>query len=87
MDYPWVVKLKPNVDFAYSWQLFFQDHASPLEGIINLYHNIIFILVLVAVFVITVMYFIIVYFEHTEYTPKFSYEPLMHNTKLEFIWT
>jgi len=79
---------KPKADFADSWQLSFQDPASPImEGIINLHHDIMFILVFVAVFVITVMYFIIVHFEHTEYTPKFSYEPLMHNTKLEFIWT
>jgi cytochrome c oxidase subunit 2 len=81
-------KPQPKADFAESWQLSFQDPASPImEGIINLHHDIMFILVFVAVFVITVMYFIIVHFEHTEYTPKFSYEPLMHNTKLEFIWT
>ena len=83
-----VGKPQPKADFADSWELSFQDPAAPImEGIINLHHDIMFILVFVAVFVITVMYFIIVHFEHTEYTPKFSYEPLMHNTKLEFIWT
>jgi hypothetical protein len=49
-------KPQPKGDFAESWQLSFQDPASPImEGIINLHHDIMFILVFVAVFVITVM--------------------------------
>ena len=50
-------------DWAEPWQLLFQDPASPIyEGIVNLHHDIMFILFFVAIFVITVMAYIVFYF-------------------------
>ena len=46
-----VGKNKPKADSADSWQLSFQDPATlNMEGLINLHHDIMFILVFVALF-------------------------------------
>jgi len=77
-----------SLDWARNWQLSFQDPASPIfEGIINLHHDIFFLLTFVAVFVIIVIGFIIYYFNIRNYNPKFYFEAVTHNTQLEFIWT
>jgi cytochrome c oxidase subunit 2 len=75
-------------DWPKNWQLSFQDPASPImEGIINLHHDIFFLLVFVAVFVINIICLTIYYFDADKYNPKFAYTPITHNTQLEFIWT
>lgn len=75
-------------DWAEPWQLLFQDPASPIfEGMINLHHDIMFMLVFIAFFVITIMGFIVYYFNSDSYVPKYYYEPITHHTQLEFIWT
>lgn len=75
-------------DWAEPWQLLFQDPASPIyEGMVNLHHDIMFILFFIAIFVITVMAYIVFYFNDQRYTPKFYYEPITHHSLLEFIWT
>jgi cytochrome c oxidase subunit 2 len=75
-------------DWPKNWQLSFQDPASPImEGIINLHHDIFFLLVFVAVFVINIICLTIYYFDADRYNPKFTFTPITHNTQLEFIWT
>lgn len=75
-------------DWAEPWQLLFQDPASPVyEGIVNLHHDIMFIMFFIAIFVITILAYIVFYFNDQNYVPKFHYEPITHHTHLEFIWT
>jgi cytochrome c oxidase subunit 2 len=75
-------------DWARNWQLSFQDPSSPIcEGIINLHHDIFFILSFIAVFVIVIIGLTVYYFNMTRYNPKFAYDAITHNTELEFIWT
>ena len=75
-------------DWANEWQYLFQDVAAPIyEGLINLHHDIMFILTYIAIFVIIVLAAIVYYFNVTNYKPKFYYAPVTHHTQLEFIWT
>jgi cytochrome c oxidase subunit 2 len=75
-------------DWPTNWQLSFQDPASPImEGIINLHHDIFFLLVFIAFFVITIIGLTIYSFDASKYNPKFAYTAITHNTQLEFIWT
>ncbi|RYE11929.1 MAG: hypothetical protein EOP34_11760, partial [Rickettsiales bacterium] len=46
-----------NLDFAKSWQLLFQDPATPImEGIIDLHHNIFFFLLLILFLVLYILF-------------------------------
>ena len=75
-------------DWPKNWQLSFQDPASPIfEGIINLHHDIMFLLIFIAVFVINIIGLTIYSFNANKYNPKFAYTPITHNTQLEFVWT
>jgi cytochrome c oxidase subunit 2 len=75
-------------DWPKNWQLSFQDPASPImEGIINLHHDIFFLLVFIAFFVITIIGLTISAFSVDKYNPKFAFTAITHNTQLEFIWT
>ncbi len=75
-------------DWSVNWQLSFQDPASPIfEGIINLHHDIFFMLAFIATFVVTLIGLTLHYFNANTYKPKFAYEGITHHTSLEFIWT
>jgi len=75
-------------DWPKNWQLSFQDPASPIcEGIINLHHDIFFLLSFIAVFVIIVISLTVYYFDSMKYQRKYAYEAIIHNTELEFVWT
>jgi cytochrome c oxidase subunit 2 len=70
------------------WQLTFQDPASPiLEGIINLHHDIMTILLFVLGLVTVVMGTAIYAFNVKRYKPAVYYTGTTHNTPLEFVWT
>jgi len=72
-------------DYADPWQLSFQDPASPLmEGIINLHHDIMFVLVIVAVLVFWMLARVLMLFhESANKIPS----TVTHGTAIEIIWT
>jgi cytochrome c oxidase subunit 2 len=72
-------------DAARSWQLNFQDPATPImEGIINFHNHIMFFIVVIVIFVSWLMVRSISLFEeHT--SPKA--EKWTHSTLLEIVWT
>lgn len=85
-------------DLARDWQWNFQDPASPLmEGIIDLHHNIFFVLLLILGVVTFILGTIIkdsAYVWHTakesfiEKRKKYlAYNQIIHGTLLEIIWT
>lgn len=66
-------------DAPSSWQLGFQDPASPImEGIIDLHHDLCFFLILVSVFVSWVLFNIIYYFNSTNYNLKVRIQKWVH---------
>lgn len=72
-------------DVAESWQLGFQDPATPImEGIINLHHDLMFFLCVILVFVIWMLGRTLWHFEQTQ---NFDSSSLTHNTLIEIIWT
>jgi cytochrome c oxidase subunit 2 len=75
-------------DYPVPWQLSFQDPASPImEGIINLHHDLMTILLFILGFVSVVMGVAIYYFNASRYKPTQYYTGLTHHTFLEFAWT
>lgn len=72
-------------DAPLPWQIGFQDPATPLmEGIVNLHHQIMFYLILIAVFVCWMLARIIMLFnEDKNAVPS----KVVHGTLLEIIWT
>jgi len=74
-----------HMEFAYPWQLLFQDPATPvMEGIIYLHHDICFILIIVAVTVVWMQARTMYLFDHTRNTNPDNFT---HATVLEIIWT
>lgn len=70
-------------DYAESWQLLFQDPATPImEGIINLHHDIMFILIIIAVLVAWMLYRCIALFTNNKTPQDFT-----HGETIEIIWT
>jgi cytochrome c oxidase subunit 2 len=80
--------LKNNLiflDMAEPWQLGFQDPATPvMEGIINFYHDIVFFLVIVTVFVCWMLFRIIVLFDEKKNKIPAT---IVHGATIEIIWT
>ena len=88
-----------NLDFAKSYQLLFQDPATPImEGIVDLHHNIFFFLLLILVLVLYVLFSFLDKFCSSWISPNKStinlyhknflvLNSLLHGTKLEVIWT
>jgi len=72
-------------DYADPWQLSFQDPGSPLmEGIINLHHDIMFVLVIVATLVFWMLARVLMLFhESVNKIPSTQ----THGTAIEIIWT
>jgi len=80
--------LVPNVvlsEYAVPWQKTFQDPASPtMEGIINLHHDIMFIICFIVGFVTWMLGRTIYHFHHTRNPmPEF----IIHGQTIEIIWT
>nr|YP_007890606.1 cytochrome c oxidase subunit II [Histiona aroides]AGH24100.1 cytochrome c oxidase subunit 2 [Histiona aroides] len=72
-------------DAIEKWQFDFQDPASPImEGIINLHHDLMFFLVIIAVFVLWVLLRTVYLFDRSR-----GHEPskVVHGTVLEIVWT
>ena len=75
------------LDAAHSWQLGFQDPATPImEGIIYFNNQLMFLMIVIACFVGWMLYRSIVLFS-PEYNSTLSPENFTHSTLLEVIWT
>jgi len=84
-------------DAPLNFQTGFQDPATPImEGIMDLYHDIFFFLVLVIIFVFYMIYKILFFFKPRDRrifsNPRLSYlhnvpYNVTHNTFLEIVWT
>jgi cytochrome c oxidase subunit 2 len=83
-----VLNSSAQCDRPESWQLAFQDPASPiLEGIINLHHDVMTILLFILGAVSIVMGSAIYFFNAKRYNPKVYYTGLTHHANVEFSWT
>nr|QNR39872.1 cytochrome c oxidase subunit 2 [Cyanidiococcus yangmingshanensis]UNJ18956.1 cytochrome c oxidase subunit 2 [Cyanidioschyzonaceae sp. 2 FvB-2021] len=72
-------------DAPISWQIGFQDPATPvIEGIINLHHDLIFFFVLIFVFVVWILMRAIYLFNFDNNKVAINYS---HGTLIELIWT
>ncbi len=95
---PW--RLQPNkiylkkifslfifADAASSWQLNFQDPASPvMEGLIDLHHDIMFFLIVISIVVLWMLLRIVWFFQSNQ-SPKNVLLFTTYHTALEIIWT
>lgn len=73
------------LDIAESWQLGFQDPATPvMEGIINFHHDLFFFLIIITFFVCWLLFKIIILFNEKKNKIPSS---LVHGTLIEIIWT
>ena len=82
---------EPELSAPYPSQYTFQDPVTPnMEGIIDLHHDLFYVLIWVSSYVFIFLYFIIKWYTNTtvyNYT-KFK-RPILfaHNTLLEIVWT
>jgi heme/copper-type cytochrome/quinol oxidase subunit 2 len=78
------VCLEQKLDAPEAWQCTFQDPASPnMEGIIDLHHNIMFILIVIVIFVLWMLIRIYMLF-NMETNPELSVE-VNHHLYLEWV--
>jgi cytochrome c oxidase subunit 2 len=71
-------------DFALPWQVGFQDPATPImEGIIDLYDQVTFYLILVLVLVGWISLAVVIHFKQQPIWQKYT----SHGTVLEIVWT
>jgi cytochrome c oxidase subunit 2 len=72
-----------NLDYAQPWQILFQDPATPImEGIINLHHDIMFILIIISILVAWLLFRCIKLFTNNPNPENFT-----HGETIEIIWT
>lgn len=78
-----------KLDAAQRFQLTFQDSATPIhEGLLNLYEDLMCLLVGILFFVLVMLVFILYWFvEEGREVSKIRYLPCNSHTLLEFIWT
>ena len=80
--------IHPTINFcdvAEPWQLGFQDPATPImEGIINLHHDLMFFICVIAIFVSWMLGKTLWHFEENQ-NPQAS--TLVHGTVIEVVWT
>lgn len=84
-----VAKYSQN-NAAVEWQFEIQDSATPIhEGLVNLYDDVMFILVLICFSVVTFLAITVFYFKQdlTGTKTNIRYYKLSYNVSLEFIWT
>jgi cytochrome c oxidase subunit 2 len=72
-------------DYAYPWQVLFQDPATPvMEGIIVLHHDLFFVMTIIGIIVGWLLF-------RTAYTFHYSRNPIpsqiTHGTVIEIVWT
>jgi len=73
------------MDSAQPWQFGFQDAASPvMEGIINLHHDLMYIIIFILVFTFYMLSRAL-YSYHEDRSPKPSL--FVHGTTIEILWT
>ena len=83
-----LMKSTARCDRPEAWQVGFQDPASPIsEGIINLHHDVMAILLFVLGVVSIIMFVAIYSFNAATYKPTLYYTGITHNTQVEFVWT
>lgn len=76
------------LDSSTSWQLYFQDAATPvMEGIINLHHDLMFFITFIFFFVLVVMVRTLYYFQRTTESISSKSRFVVHGTTIEIIWT
>jgi cytochrome c oxidase subunit 2 len=74
-----------SMDSAQPWQFGFQDAASPvMEGIINLHHDLMYIIVVIFFFVLYILARAVYCFDESR-SPTPS--PFVHGTTIEILWT
>lgn len=79
------LKFSAFADYAYPWQVSFQDPASPvMEGIIVLHHDLLFILTIIGAAVGWILFKTTYLFYHTRNTTP---SQITHGTTIEIIWT
>ena len=73
------------LDYAYSWQLSFQDPATPvMEGIIALHHDLMFVLSIIGTSVIWLLLRTTFLFY---YKSNVNASKITHGTTIEVVWT
>lgn len=76
---------KAHCDYAYPWQISFQDPATPvMEGIIVLHHDLLFILTIIGVAVGWMLAKTTYLFYHTKNAVA---SQITHGTLIEVVWT
>jgi cytochrome c oxidase subunit 2 len=74
-----------NSDAASPWQLGFQDPATPvMEGIINFHNDLMFFIILVAIFVTFLLGRCLYFFDEEKHPVSV---PIIHGQTIEIIWT
>lgn len=76
------------LDSSTSWQLYFQDAATPvMEGIINLHHDLMFFITFIFFFVLVVMARTLYFFQRTPESVYSKSRFVVHGTLIEIVWT
>lgn len=74
------IRLSTYVDSANSWQINFQDPATPvMEGLIDLHHHIFFFLVVILFFVLWLMFLVSFYYFETNFKEKSLFSEKVQN--------
>jgi cytochrome c oxidase subunit 2 len=75
-----------TLDSSTSWQLFFQDSATPvMEGIVNLHHDLMVFITFIFFFVLVIMARTLYYFQQTNSINLSSSRFVVHGTAIEII--
>lgn len=73
-----------SCDFSHPWQLGFQDPATPIaEGIVDLHHDIMFLLCIICIFVLYVLARTVILF----HSSKNNFVKITHGKIIEIVWT
>jgi len=76
-----------KLDSSTSWQVYFQDAATPvMEGIINLHHDLMFFITFIFFFVFILMFRTLYYFNTNSAYAGLNTN-VVHGTVLEIVWT
>ena len=76
------------LDSATAWQMLFQDSATPvMEGIINLHHDLMFLITFILFFVLVILFRTIFFFRYNDSKTDFTSQSVTHGTTIEIIWT
>lgn len=71
-------------DYAQPWQIGFQDPATPImEGIVDLHHDIMFFLTVIAIFVSYLLMRVCIVFHKN----KNNFSKIVHGKVIEIVWT